>query len=209
MSPVDKIPTIAAELPKGIKHLHKPEVDVIAWSNQRVKLNLKNLVALSIGCGLTVIVLLLFSDNLFFTPWYEGKSWWEILFTALFYLVPFLLLLGLLFGLASLKGMESISISDDNVIIRRSSFGAPKPKRLTQRNIFKMYYGRNVGDGHGTSINCRFVIFHGDILKDAGGMKLEELGQWLTDDDLWQVYRLVRQICRERGWRIRFEEDQI
>jgi hypothetical protein len=180
---------------------------VIAWSNQRVKLNLINLVALSIGGGVVVIALLLFSQHLFFTPWYEGKSWGKILFTALFYLIPYLLLAGLLFGLAHLKWMESISISDDTITIRQSGLGAPKPKQLTQRNIFKIYYGRNVGDG--TSVNCRFVIFHGDILKDTGGVKLLDLGQWLVDDDLWQVYQLVKQICHGRGWRIRFEEDHI
>ena len=202
-------PTTASELPKGIKHLHKPEVDVIAWSNQRVKLNLINLVALSIGGGVVMIALLLFSQHLFFTPWYEGKSWGEILFTALFYLIPYLLLAALLFGLANLKWMESISISDDTITIRRSGLGAPKPKQLMQRNIFKIYYGRNVGDSDGTSVNCRFVVFFGDILKDAGGVKLLDLGQWLVDDDLWQVYQLVKQICHERGWRIRFEEDRI
>lgn len=213
------------QLPKHIRYVQNPEEAIIAWSNRKSKRNSANIY----GVGLAILFFggigLFLTYEMFRTrPWEYGFLTIDSLGTLFGCAVCWLLCIVMILVLySSVTWIESIHIREKYLVYKRTGFWSPKPRRISQEEIVKIFFGyefeldyRFKDDPHffhtlGGSDNetsfagNQLVILHGYGFSSEI-QKMEFIASWLSTEDKLLIFYLLEQLLRNRGWFVRFQE---
>lgn len=186
----------------GLIHRHEPNVDVITWSNKDTPKNTPLYLAF-IATLIIVVPLAVFltirlvndvglSSNVMLTTG-------ELLFSAFIVLVSWGAVAGISYYLMRLSWTETIKISDDEIRLLYSGPLAPKGKRFSANQIYRLSFEK-VGNERDRETRFTLNIFNLDD-------KRETLAYWIRAEENYRLFLLLDKIFSERGWSVQSKSD--
>ena len=165
-----------AELPSGITHYHESDRDVVTWSNRDLPINRWYFF-------LWPTIVLIFPT--FFTWSLRHDLAASLPFLTIVWLIA-------LFFVALIVRpyfwQETIMITDDDLVLSRAGFFAPKARFFTKENIKKISYDRYDDEGSGGIIYSLKVIYHQKVLNLLSTEHTEILAIFARTRELYQLF---------------------
>lgn len=187
----------------GLVHRHEPDVDVITWSNKDTPKNTPLYLAfiggLIVAAPLAIFLAIrLFNDivgvgnNIILTTG-------ELLVSAFIVLAGWGAVAGMSYYLIRLSWTESIRISNDELRLIYSGPLAPRGKRFTANQIWRLSFER-VGNERDRESRFTLNIFNLDDRR-------ETLAYWIRAEENYQLFLLLDKIFKQRGWSVQSKSD--
>ena len=188
-------------LPSGISHIHKPDTDIITWSNKNIAKDWSSFLVFIIFWIMSIFV----AGRLtyaFVAGEFTGVELPNKLFFLYFLVGSLCLILYLPIALyRAITESESIIISNTEIVLLRNSH----EKRFAKSDIFSLFFGRSkMGDGI-DFMPALYIIYKKPLLGIHGGRSIEQLAQWMRIKEKRQLFFILEHIFKEREWDIEYQ----
>jgi hypothetical protein len=188
-------------MPQGVVHQKQQDYDVVAWSNQEIPINKGNFFVLTFALIFVIAFIAYFSYKLF-TGGLHNMPLLQQIVILFFYIIPWLLFLGVLMSFHTLTHSEAVKISNTHISVIRTGRNTPKNKRFNKDIVLGISFERYKLNGreHYPSLNILFEARKFGI----NGIDREILATWMRPKEKYQLFLLLQHILKEKGWDIKF-----
>ncbi len=189
------------KLPSGVTLQQQREFDLIAWSNQEIPKNKGNLFVFTLALVFVFMGLSYFTYQLLMGG-LNNKTLIEQIGIFIFYLLTWMILLGVLSIFQSLTWIETVKISETHITVLYSGRGASKNKRFNKDIVQGLSFENYHLDGREfyPSINILFATRKFGI----AGRDRQIIANWMRTNEKYQLFILLQHILKKRGWDIDF-----
>jgi hypothetical protein len=187
-------------LPQGVTHQKQQDYDIVAWSNKNIAKDWSSFLVFIVFWIMSIFVAGRLTYALVAGE-FTGVALPNKLF-SLYFLVGSLCLI-LYLPIALYRGVtatESIIISNTEVVLLKSRH----EKRFAKSEISSLLFGRSkIGDGIDFMPALYFIYKR--QLWEVQGMSNEQLALWMRIKEKRQLFFILEQILKERGWDIEYQ----